>query len=84
MSGKYVQLRKIQQLYFMMIEAGLFLDNQKECGDAGNTFDEYRKLYLQAKCEYEKTYGPLTYEGVDFGCSGWSWVEGPWPWEGEC
>ena len=33
--------------------------------------------------EYENNYGPLTYDGVNTNRDGWSWVCGPWPWEGE-
>ena len=83
MSDKIMLLRKIQQLHFMMIEAGLFLDNQGECCEALADFEEYRKCYLAAKAEYEECFGPMTYEGAGGKC-GWSWVKGPWPWEGEC
>ena len=37
-----------------------------------------------AKAKYEECYGPLTIEGVDTEKDGWSWINGPWPWEGEC
>ncbi|MBP3384306.1 MAG: spore coat protein CotJB [Firmicutes bacterium] len=84
MNEKIMLLRKIQQLHFMMIEAGLFLDNQNRCCEALADFEKYKKLYLEAKAEYEKCYGPLSYEGVNGKCEDWSWVQGPWPWEGEC
>lgn len=84
MSERRELLRKIQQLNFMMVEAGLFLDNQYDCEEANETFAKYRKLYTEAKAEYEEKFGPLSYEGVNTKCDGWSWIRGPWPWEGEC
>ncbi len=76
-------LKKVQQLNFMMIEAGLFLNNQCDCEAAKEAFCEYQRRHAEAKAEYEKCYGPLTYEGVDVKHDGWSWVYGPWPWEVE-
>ena len=84
MSEKTKLLRKIQQMHFMMIEVGLFLDNQAACAEAVAEFDKCRRAYLDAKGEYESCYGPMTYEGVNGNCDRWSWIKGPWPWEGEC
>ena len=76
-------LKEIQQLNFMMVEAGLFLNNQKNCKEAKEAFSSYQKRHAKAKEEYESCYGPLTYEGVNAECDGWSWIDGPWPWEVE-
>ena len=39
-------------------------------------------MYMQYRDEYEKNYGPLTFYGVDTS-KGWTWTQGPWPWEVE-
>lgn len=77
-------LRKIQQLNFAMIELGLYLNNQPKCYEALQLYDKVKLLHDDAKAQYEKCYGPLTLEGVNAKKDGWSWMEGPWPWEGEC
>lgn len=84
MSKKKSLLLKIQRYHFMMVEVGLFLNTHCDCEDALAAFEKYRNCYLGAKSEYEKLYGPISYDGVKTKCDRWSWVEGPWPWEGEC
>lgn len=76
-------LLKIRQLNFMMIEAGLYLNNQCGCEAAQVAFCDYQRRHAEAVAEYEKCYGPLTYNGVNAKNDGWSWVRGPWPWEAE-
>ncbi len=84
MMNKIDALRKVQELKFAMIELALYL-NTHPCDE--NALDLYGKVQLMheaAKEKYEECYGPLTYEGVNTKKDGWSWVKGPWPWEGEC
>jgi len=81
--NKNALLRRVQEMNFGMIETGLFLDNQPEHQEALQSFEYFRCNYDQAKTEYENNYGPLTYDGVNTNRDGWSWVCGPWPWEGE-
>lgn len=76
-------LRNIQKYNFMMIEAGLFLNNQPCCEEAQEAYSKYRKLYLETLAEYEVCYGPLTYSGIDVKRDGWKWSNTPWPWEVE-
>lgn len=83
MSERNKLLREIQQLNFQMIEAGLFLNNQPCCQEAQEAFQMYQREHRKAREEYEQRFGPLTYDGVDTARDGWSWVCGPWPWEGE-
>jgi len=77
-------LRQIQELNFAMIELGLYLNNQPDCENALDLYEKVSCLHADAKEKYEYAYGPLTYEGVDTKRDGWSWINGPWPWEGEC
>lgn len=84
MNDRTAALRKIQQLNFAMIELGLYLNTHPECEEALALFDKVQCMHASAKAKYEECYGPLTYEGVNTEKDGWSWVKGPWPWEGEC
>ena len=76
-------LRKIQQLNFAMIELGLYLNNQPGCEEALALYEKVCMMHADAKGRFEEIYGPLTYEGVNAEKDGWSWIDGPWPWEGE-
>ena len=47
-------------------------------------FDKQRELWMQAVADYEEAFGPLTQNSKASTAGGsWSWVDGPWPWEGE-
>jgi spore coat protein JB len=83
MNNKQALMRKVQEMNFGMIETGLFVDNQPCNQDALEAFEYFRNNYEQVKREYENNYGPLSYSGVKANCGGWSWIDGPWPWEGE-
>lgn len=83
MSNQTEMMKKVQQLNFVMIDTGLYLNNQPENRAGQALFTKYQALHQQAKAEYEKAYGPLTYSGIDAECDGWSWIQKPWPWEVE-
>lgn len=83
MSDRTKMLKKVQQLNFVMIDVGLYLNNQPDSPAALALFRKYQELYLQAKKEYEDTYGPLCYSGINVERDGWSWIHDPWPWEVE-
>jgi len=73
-------LKQIQILSFTVNEAVLYLDLHPEDKAALAYYDKYRNLLREAIHSYEKNYGPITFCGVEAGCS-WSWVMDPWPWE---
>ncbi|MCQ4637651.1 spore coat protein CotJB [Anaerovorax odorimutans] len=83
MSRRTEMLKKVQQLNFVMIDVGLYLNNQPDSPAALALFNKYQALHAQAKKEYEEAYGPLTYNGIDAEKDGWSWINKPWPWEVE-
>lgn len=83
MSERTDMLKRVQQLEFVKLEAGLFLDNQPENEAAMSLFNKYRALAAEARKEYEDAYGPLTQNGVNIERDGWSWVNMPWPWQVE-
>lgn len=77
-------LRKVQELHFAMIDLALFLNTHPCDEEALALYDRLQIMHACAKSKYEECYGPLNYEGVIPEKDGWSWIDGPWPWEGEC
>ena len=83
-ADKAAALRNVQELNFAMIELALYLNTHPCDEDALALYGKVQMMHAGAKIEFEDMYGPLSYEGVDTEKDGWSWVKGPWPWEGEC
>lgn len=83
MKTRQEMLMKVQKLNFVLIDAGLYLNNQPDCKAAMALYGKYQQLYAQALSEYEDMYGPLTYGGINVERDGWSWIDKPWPWEVE-
>ncbi|MBQ8563035.1 MAG: spore coat protein CotJB [Firmicutes bacterium] len=75
-------LRKVQEADFVLYDVGLFLDTHPGCQAALEFFDKYQKVYTEAVADYEAQFGPLVAFDVDT-TQGWTWVQGPWPWEME-
>lgn len=72
--------RTVQQLYFAMLDASLFLNSHPSNSSALRYFQNAKKDYQQAAATYEKNFGPLYFTNA--GDSTWEWVDSPWPWEG--
>ena len=83
MNKRSEMLKKVQQLNFVMIDVGLYLNNQPDCPAALALFSKYQELHRQAKMKYEEAFGPLAYSGINAEKDGWSWIQKPWPWEVE-
>ena len=75
-------LRKVQEADFVLYDTGLFLDTHPACQAALEFFDQYQKIYTEAVATYEDQFGPLVAFDTNTG-QGWTWVQGPWPWEME-
>ncbi|MCI6012135.1 MAG: spore coat protein CotJB [Firmicutes bacterium] len=75
-------LRRVQEADFVLDDVALFLDTHPSCQAALRFFMEYQKEYTEAMAAFESQFGPLTAEDVDT-TQGWTWVQGPWPWEME-
>ena len=73
-------LMQIQELKFAMIELGLYLDLNDKDRNALNLFNEYQKKEKELCKMFEKKYGPLTFDSMEYKNS-WTWDNGPWPWE---
>ena len=66
---------------FALIELGLYLDTHPDCHEAMKLFLEYRDRLAMLERRYTNTVGPLTMWDVN-GKNGWTWGEGPMPFEG--
>lgn len=75
-------LKKIQESDFVLYDVSLFLDTHPSNEAALEFFNEYQRIYTMAVADYEAQYGPLTAFDTDT-VQGWTWVQGPWPWEME-
>lgn len=75
-------MRRVQMLSFVLVDAGLYLDTHPTDKAALNFFNKYNALYMSARAEYEKSYGPLSMTGTN-DTNNWSWIDEPWPWQKE-
>ena len=53
------QIRKIQELCFACVDMNLYLDNNPEDKNAINIYNSLVHQFAQARCAYERKYGPL-------------------------
>ena len=76
------ELKKQLKCYrFAIIELGLYLDTHPDDEKSLCLHREYAKKFKALEEQYQKVYGPLS---IMYSCKKWRWLEGPWPWEGEC
>lgn len=79
-TSRSVMLKHVQMYSFAAHDAALFLDTHPCCGEALEYYRKYKKLYEEAKAEFESKYGPITMmSGENDTC--WTWISDPWPWE---
>ena len=74
---------KINQYSFAMNETNLFLDTHPFDQEALAYFQKHRELRVEAVKEYAKYYAPLCIDYAVCDKTPWSWVNEPWPWEGD-
>lgn len=82
MNNRKKALLKVQMLDFALQEAELYLDTHPGDKEALSYFKEKQKFANEERKNYEKRYGPLTYQSMDNDYY-WDWIDEPWPWEGE-
>lgn len=75
-------MKKIYETGFALDDIVLFLDTHPNDPDAMNYYRCVAKMNQDAVSAYEIQFGPLMNNSVKEG-SGWTWLENPWPWEGE-
>ena len=80
MNDRCAALDRVCAAGFAMTEAALYLDTHPGCPQGLACFAGAKNQYEAAKAAYEASFGPLTQTAVT-GQSGWTWVQGPWPWE---
>lgn len=75
-------MKELQTVSFVMDDIRLFLDTHPFETDALTNYESFKTQRNQTLAEYSKFYGPLlAYDVAED--SHWTWVEQPWPWEGE-
>lgn len=74
----------IDQINFMLVEIGLFLDTHPYDREAIEHFNHYQTLRTKATKMYEDQYGPLFLQTGQSSGEQWKWATQPWPWEGGC
>lgn len=73
----------INQTSFMLDEIALYLNTHPDCVQAIDAYNHYRQLRCEAVRDYTELYGPISKYDVNAD-NYWSWINKPWPWEGEC
>ena len=73
-------LHDIGVLDFVVIELALYLDTHPADSQAMEYYQYVKRASQNAVSAYEQTYGPLMSSQVNDNT--WTWINGPWPWEG--
>lgn len=73
----------INETSFALYDLVLFMDTHPCDEEAMRCYNDYRHIRNAALSEYESKYGPLRSFSVNH-CDKFSWICGPWPWEGGC
>ncbi len=72
-------MSELQSISFAIQELALYLDTHRDDKEALTIYRKFQEIYHDAKCNYEKKYGPLTHNSIS--TSGYKWLNDPWPWE---
>jgi len=72
-------LNQLQTLSFVIQELALYLDTHRDEKEALDLYRAYQKMYMKAKEQYVKQYGPLNHAIPGEG--EYRWLDDPWPWE---
>lgn len=75
-------MMNLQAVCFAIDDTRLFLDTHPFEIEALKHYQNCKKQRIQALEEYEKICGPILSYDVNEN-DHWTWVEHPWPWEGE-
>ena len=80
MNDRAKMLKKVQMYSFAVTDAALFLDTHPDCSEALAYYNKHKKLWEEAKKQFEAAYGPLSIDS-DQNNDRWAWVDCPFPWE---
>ncbi len=75
-------MKNLQAVSFALDDLRLFLDTHPFEKEALKNFENYKQQRKQVLEDYEKNFGPILSYCVNEE-NQWTWVESPWPWEGE-
>ena len=75
-------LNIISQASFAMDDVLLFLDTHPCDQQALAYYQVMARTRREAMDAYQSTCGPLMADRVNSTSGYWSWIQGPWPWEG--
>jgi spore coat protein JB len=78
---RYMKLKEIQEIEFVLIELNLYLDTHPEDERALLEYNTYGKKLKTLISKYECLYGPLVNFGFSPSHFPFRWVEEPWPWD---
>ena len=74
---------QVYQTGFAVDDALLYLDTHPCDSAALAYYQQAKALYTEAVKAYEAQCGTLFMTNVSEG-DYWTWINDPWPWEGEC
>jgi spore coat protein JB len=75
-------MKHLQAVSFALDDIRLFLDTHPFETEAISYYENYKQQRNKIMEEYEQNYGPVLSYNVNE-ANTWTWVESPWPWEGE-
>lgn len=81
MTEREILFKKLSTYAFACLELNLFLDTHPGDLSMAKKLAEYTQKYEALKNEFEKLYGPITWDSESK--NRWAWIQGPWPWEKE-
>lgn len=76
-------LRTVMEEGFAVDEARLYLDTHPDSKKAQSFFDRHNEARRKVVNAYEAAYGPLTTDNLEATKNGWTWIDPPFPWEGD-
>lgn len=79
---QYNAMKTLARYAFAAYDAQLYLDAYPTDQGALEFYREMKKSYAHAVEEYERDFGPVSAASAADG-NGWSWTDGPWPWQTE-
>lgn len=74
-------LRNVYEMGFAVDDIILYLDTHGDEAQALEYYQNAKQAYQAAVSAYESAFGPLMFTEVN--ANTWSWINSPWPWEGE-
>ncbi|MBX5435994.1 MAG: spore coat protein CotJB [Alicyclobacillaceae bacterium] len=77
----YQYLTELQSVDFVLVELTLYLDTHPDDAQALHQFTQFQRRKQVLTQQFETLFGPLHEFGNSPAGRGWSWAEGPWPWQ---